>query len=70
MEKGLKWRCDLWDIASSCHGKFRLNEAVLMTEPSHWTMRNQAALVHVGLGTSGATQSDKVYLAKLEVSHT
>lgn len=35
MEKGLKWRCDLWDVASSCHGKFRLNEAVLMTEPSH-----------------------------------
>lgn len=47
-----------------------VNEAVINTEPVQWPVRDQAALVPIGPGTSGATQPDKVYLAKLRVSHT
>lgn len=51
-------------------GDFRVNDTVINTEPAQWPVRNQAALAPIGPGTSGATQPDKVYLAKPWVSHT
>lgn len=52
------------------NGEFRVNEAVVSAEAAQWPVRNQAALIPIGPGTSGATQPDEVYLAKLRVSHT